>query len=356
VDLLSEKEVLARALLDLLVDSDLEKFDEDDIKRAYVGKQSESFNLSRLSDFRFADFLDASITASEMREESGWLGRLRHFCCMPWGVMRGSQFPSIHTSERCVIWRAQVEQVVRATGMTYAITVFAIPFVGPFMGKAFMYLNEIPAWLSIERDIKAGDYSYKQAPADNREWCKTGSRGVEPSLWLRLLWGCCLIKVGLLFWAVYYPRQIMNAIIVLFIMSLGSGFFANREKKTWKDRDALVGKLQAKTQTLTSNLGKHLEEGTQMFGQRLERGTQSFSKQLEEGTQRFREQWESTVGTMVSKFRGTTTVVVGEVVVTESKRGQRAQVEGRQVAIGSACSTGPEVLHPFSPDLESQTP
>jgi len=146
----------------------------------------------------------------------------------------------VHTSERCILWGSQVEQVARASGMSYAITIFAVPLVGPFLGKAFMYLNEVPAFVRISKELRAGDYTYKQSPPNNSEWCENGSQGLDPSWQLKVLWGFSFLKLILLFTAVYMPQEIVWFVLAVFLMSLISGIFVEMEKRIWKQRDELL--------------------------------------------------------------------------------------------------------------------
>jgi len=241
VGFFSARTLLAEALLDLQVQS--ETFGHlpfERIKEEYFRLHDQEFDLSRLSDFRLADFLESAIAAFETRGEHPVKCRLWQLISMPWGVMRGKQFPTVHTSERCILWASQVEQVARASGMSYAITIFAVPFIGPFLGKAFMYLNEVPAFVRMSKDLRAGDYTYKQSPPDNAKWCQEGSQGLDPSWFLKILWVFNFLKVVVLYLAIYKPRGVMIFTAVVFVMSLISGFFVEKEKRIWKERDELL--------------------------------------------------------------------------------------------------------------------
>jgi len=162
--------------------------------------------------------------------------------CMPFGVMRFEQFPVVHATERCILWNAQVEQIARATGNSFAITIFAIPFIGPFLGKAFMYLNEIPAF--VDTDDQAADYSFKQDPDTNEEWCKEGSKGLRPSWYLVFLWCFSLVKYVLLSLALYLPPRIPLITGVVFVMSLITGSLAKKENKKWRKRAKLLENIR----------------------------------------------------------------------------------------------------------------
>jgi len=133
-----------------------------------------------------------------------------------------------------------VEQVARASGNSFAITIFAIPFMGPFFGKAFMYLNEVPAFVRMGKDEMAGQYSFKQAPLDNDEWCEEGSQGLTVSGFLKVLYVFTILKYILLCLAVYFPNLIAVFAAIVYVMSLISGIFADKEKNKWKKRDELL--------------------------------------------------------------------------------------------------------------------
>merc|ERR1711964_217503 len=66
------------------------------------------------------------------------------------------------------MWRAQIEQVSKATGSTFGITVFAIPFVGPLVGKMIHYLNEHPTLIFIPEGSIAADCSLRGGDPKHR--------------------------------------------------------------------------------------------------------------------------------------------------------------------------------------------
>lgn len=182
-----------------------EKTNGEKVKEEYMSIQRKKFDLSNLQLFKLSDFADASVKNFESRRRQGVKGRLLHVLSMPWGVMRHTQLDIVYASERCILWRAQLEQVVRATGMSYAITIFAIPFIGPFLGKAFMYFQEVPAWMTVGNEDAAGKYSFKQAPMDTDDWVDKGSQGVVPSNNLKVMWVCNLLKAAILFSSSWDP-------------------------------------------------------------------------------------------------------------------------------------------------------
>jgi len=125
------------------------------------------------------------IRSQKLRQGKRWYRQLaemlKHFLLVPLGVMHGSQIATAHVEERCIIWRAQIEQVTKATGATFGIAVFALPVLGPIVGKVIHYMNEHPALIFISKNNKAADCSLRGGDAKVRpstlkeEWKKMES-------------------------------------------------------------------------------------------------------------------------------------------------------------------------------------
>jgi len=301
---LSAKEVLAEALLDMVVDDNLIDFPRQKIMDEYEKSHKEKFDLSNIKAFRLADFLDASIHASEMREKASCCFRLQHLFYMPFGRVNGIQYHTIHAPERCILWKAQLEMVVRATGQSFAITVFAVPFIGPLLGKAFMYLNEVPAFVTADRNVDAeataSIYSFKQESSKNFDFLTKGPQGVGSSTWLQLLYLFSFIKVGLQFFAVYNPETILYVTIIVFGMSLVSGQFVIREERIWRQRNLLLEEQWQNTRRLgrqrlrqlKKEAAEHIKsEGLRVFGAEFARLKQRRDDEKNRKNEA-RQQWE----------------------------------------------------------------
>jgi hypothetical protein len=172
-DIFSGRRELVDCLIDLFIDDDWAKETPEEIQnKIQASHDVDMFNALAIQSFSLHLFLGAYVRSQNNRQEVSWadwmVNVLQHFAGMPLGVMTSTQIATAHVEERCIMWRAQIEQVAKATGSTVGITVFAIPFVGPLAGKIIHYLNEHPALIFIPEGSVAADCSLRGGDAKHR--------------------------------------------------------------------------------------------------------------------------------------------------------------------------------------------
>jgi len=130
IDRLCARKEMIDCLLGLFLDDGAAYEPAEVIQKGLEDFHDGEFNIRDFDRLPLAEFLDASQQRLARHGESlktALAMGLKNIVCMPMGGLSGLQLRGVCASERCLIWRAQIEQVAKATGQTYGITVFAIP-------------------------------------------------------------------------------------------------------------------------------------------------------------------------------------------------------------------------------------
>lgn len=153
---------LIEALLDLEIREEYMGKSEKEILAILNKRYSTERSLASVDDFRLGQFMTEMCNTHEELKNSPFCQHMRTMVCLPIGVFNGSSFDTTHTSERCILWQGSLEQVHRATGNSVGVSIFAVPFAGPFLGKMVTYLNEVPAWVNSDGSEAAVAYSLRR--------------------------------------------------------------------------------------------------------------------------------------------------------------------------------------------------
>lgn len=120
---------------------------------------------------------------------------------------------------RSMIWQSQMESVQMASANYFGITLQAVPFVGVFLGKVTMYLNEHFTFvMTSDRHWGMRSLRFGGSPKSPDK--------LKPSTRQLLLYFCSFVKVSLLL-AAFFTGKIAMCFGLIFLVAIIEGAIGN---------------------------------------------------------------------------------------------------------------------------------
>lgn len=206
------------------------------------------------------DFLQGQQHTKALRAQyqKRWVDGCRN-STMPFSLVVGRykerELAQLRVLGRAQLWQSQIEAVQMASGNALGVCLQMIPFVGIFIGKATMYLNEYPTWIyTTDAEFGTRSLRWKRSgeAAENGPYPDDRDGVLKASPRLKKLYACSVLKIVLLFTA-YFARQPIPCMAGAFVIALLEVFISRSEEPQQIERAAKpVIKIAARPSAVAS--------------------------------------------------------------------------------------------------------